>query len=189
MITHNSKTKIRWDLLIIFFAVWNCISIPFNVCFPEAQFDKNFGMVVLERIIDVAFFLDICVNFLTSFISEKTGMEVIDLKKIAQNYVFAGRFWIDILASIPFEIIFAPLISASDSGNNGFALKLLGLLKLVRLLRLGRMISYMKVNQSLKLGFRVFQLLFFLILLVHWIGCLFYQFVQSTNSWLAPKDL
>lgn len=122
LIAHNSETKIRWDLLIILFAIWNSISIPFNVCFPEAQFDTTPAMIVVEIIIDVSFGLDICVSFFTSFISAKTGMEVWDLKKIAKNYVYAGRFWIDLLASIPFELIFVPIIMASGGDeSNDFA--------------------------------------------------------------------
>jgi len=65
----------------------------------------------------------------------------------------------------------------------------LGLLKLVRLLRLGRIITYMKFKSSLKIGFKMFQLLLFLLLLVHWIGCSWYIMVRNRDSWLPPKDL
>jgi len=34
-------------------------------------------------------------------------MEKTDFKSIFKNYVFAGRFWIDLLASIPFERLYA----------------------------------------------------------------------------------
>lgn len=63
-----------------------------------------------------------------------------DGKKIALNYVLKGRFFVDLLASLPLEAVgfFLPL-----SEDN---LKFLGMLKLVRLLRLGRMITYLRTN-------------------------------------------
>lgn len=63
------------------------------------------------------------------------------------------------------------------------------MLKLVRLFRIGRIISYMKFKSNLKIGFRVLQLLFFLLLLVHWIGCIWFIMVQERDSWMPPKDL
>jgi len=33
MVRHNSKFRMRWDLLIIIVALWNCIFIPLNVAF------------------------------------------------------------------------------------------------------------------------------------------------------------
>lgn len=47
----------------------------------------------------------------------------------------------------------------------------------------------MKFKSSLKIGFKMFQLLLFLLLLVHWIGCVWYMMVKSKDSWLPPKDL
>jgi hypothetical protein len=56
-------------------------------------------------IIDFFFFLDILVNFRTTFIDQKTGDEVFNGKKIARNYI-KSRFWIDFLATIPFDKVF-----------------------------------------------------------------------------------
>ncbi len=47
----------------------------------------------------------------------------------------------------------------------------------------------MKFKSSVKLTFKIIQLLFFLLLLVHWIGCLWYMLVDNRDSWLPPKDL
>jgi len=128
--------------------------------------------------------MDIVLNFRTTYVNSKTGTEVINSRKIMLNYAFHGRFFIDLLASIPFELIVSIVLP-----NTEFSFQVFGLLKLVRLLRLGRIITYMKFKQGLKIGFRIFQLLFFLLLLVHWIGCIWYILVRSKDSWLPPKDL
>jgi hypothetical protein len=36
MVNHNNKWRMRWDLYVMLLAIWNCISIPFEVAFsPE----------------------------------------------------------------------------------------------------------------------------------------------------------
>jgi len=68
------------------------------------------------------------------------------------NYI-KGRFWIDLLASIPFEKF---LVVDQEEASDNTTFKIFGLLKMIRLLRLGRIITYMKFKQSLKIGFRIF---------------------------------
>ena len=179
---HNGPFRLRWDLIIILFTVYNCISIPYEVAF-NASFSDSVVMVVVDHTIDVMFFMDVIFNFRTTYINQKTGSEVIDGKTIAFTYLFKGRFVIDMLASIPFELV----IGLFTEGNSSVT-KVLGLLKLVRLLRLGRIITYMKFKQEFKVGMRIFQLLFFLLLLVHWIACLWFMLVSSRDSWMPPKD-
>lgn len=57
----------------------------------------------MESFIDLSFFIDIAINFRTTFISNKTGEEIYNPKLIAKRYVLGGRFLIDFLSSIPFD--------------------------------------------------------------------------------------
>ena len=75
--------------------------------------------------------LDILVNFRTNYIKESTNEEILDLKKIAIQYM-KGRFWIDLLASVPVDFV---TLVIDSGGSDSFIFKLLGLLKLIRLLR------------------------------------------------------
>jgi len=84
------------------------------------------------------------------------------MKVIAWNYL-KFRFWIDFLATIPFDTGAELLISNNDSG----VLQLFSLLKLVRVLRLGKLIAIMKVKDDIKLSLRLIKLVFFLILYLH----------------------
>lgn len=163
ILKHNAIFRLRWDLFIMILAIYNCVSIPFNAAFTP---ESNIYYTIFDRLIDVLFATDVVINFRTSYVHPKTGLEVVDAKSIAKNYIFGGRFWIDLLASIPFETLYTLLIPGTGNGT----LELLGLLKLVRLLRLGRVIRYMKFKTGLKIGIRIIQLLFFLLLIVHWIG-------------------
>ena len=103
--------------------------------------------------------------------------------KIGIHYVLYGRFGVDLVASLPLEVI--TLIPQSNSSN----LKFLGMLKMVRLLRLGRIITFLKANQKLKFSMKIGQLIFFIILTMHWINWLWYFITEADESWFPPKDL
>ena len=77
----------RWDLFVMLLALWNCISIPFNVAFQPKHGKFN---TAIDRIIDICFFSDILIGFNTSFLNEKTGFEVVNYKGIAWNYIAKG---------------------------------------------------------------------------------------------------
>jgi hypothetical protein len=84
--------------------------------------------------------------------------------KIALRYILNGRFGVDLVASLPLEAL--TVLFSFTSMN----LKFLSMLKLVRLFRLGRMITFLKANQKLKFSMKICQLLFFILLINHWVN-------------------
>lgn len=110
--------------------------------------------------------LDVIVNFRTSYVKESTNEEIFDLKKIALYYL-KGRFWIDFLASVPFDLL---TYAFNSSRSNQLTLQLIGLLKLIRVLRLSRLITYLNVKNELKMSLKLGKLIFFLILYIHCLG-------------------
>lgn len=134
LIHPNSWFKIVWDLIVIVMSVYNSIIIPYEFAY---SIDSHIGWEIFDYFIDVLFWIDIFINFRTIY-RDKTDTEVKDGKKIAINYVLYGRFSIDILASMPLDFI-TFFFSTSSS-----KLKFLGMMKMMRLLRLGRMISFLK---------------------------------------------
>lgn len=163
-------------------AVFNCFAIPVDVAF-EPRFFESTIFLLLNSVIDFIFFLDLIVNFRTTFIHHKTGNEIIEPKDIAMSYL-KGRFWIDLLATIPFDT-FAELIIGSE---NGSVLSIFSLLKLVRVLRLNRIISIMKVTNEIKLSLKLGKLVFFLTMYLHCLGCFWYFIVKDDKNWLPPLD-
>lgn len=81
----------------------------------------------------------------------KNEAYVTDGKKIAINYILKGRFFIDLAASIPLD----DFLEFSESNISKQNLKLLSMFKLVRLLRLGRIITFLRLNQAFKQGMRI----------------------------------
>ena len=84
-------------------AIYNSISIPFEAAFNP---DVILAYEIWDNFIDICFGIDIFINFRTTYVNSHTGLEVVGQWKIVKNYIKSGRFFIDLLASIPFEKIY-----------------------------------------------------------------------------------
>ena len=174
--------RVNWDLFIMFMAIYNWFAIPVQFAL-NPEFTDHPAYIAVDALINLIFIIDVIINFRTTFIHKLTGEEIIEPKKIAYEYI-KTRFFIDLIASIPFDNvaeIFVPVGSVST-------LNLITLLKLARVMRLGRLISVMKVKDDIKLSLRLFKLVFFLILYLHWQGCLWYYIVIKDQKWIPSID-
>jgi hypothetical protein len=148
----------------------------------------------METFVDLSFAIDIVVNFCSTYVELDTGNIVADRTKIAKNYVCGSRFIVDVLASVPFDLIFNLFLTAEEMADGGDFQRfqqLTGLLKLVRLLRLGRIVTFMKMRQDFKLGFRIFSLVSILLMIIHWLGACWFILIEDNSvfEWLPPYDL
>ena len=114
----------------------------------------------------------------------ENGQEVINLKLIAINYL-NGRFFVDFLASIPFDYL-ALLFSFFQQSSSIFSL--ISLLKLVRVLRLSRIITYLNIRKEIKISLRLSKMIFFMILYLHCLACSWFYIVNSNKDWVPPFD-
>ena len=174
----NSRGKVRWDLLIMLLAVWNAFQIPINVAFPGSFFDSTY-FLILNFFIDIGFLLDIIVNFRTTFLNKKTQEEVSNSYLIAVEYL-KTRFTVDLLATIPFDNIGGFFIPEDQT----VILQIFGLLKLVRILRLSRIITFLNVKSDLKMSLKIFKIIFFLVIYLHCVACTWYWIASLDESWL-----
>ena len=174
----NSPHKTNWDLIVMFLATYNCFQIPIEVAFDPVVLEqpilKGFGVFI-----DLMFFVDMIISFRTTYIDERTGQEVKDLKMLA-NYYLRNQFLIDFLATVPFDT-FAELIL----GDAGF-FKFLGALKLVRVMRLSKVITYLRSTEETKAILQLCKLVFYLIMYVHCFGCGWWLIVVRKSAWIPP---
>ena len=157
--------RVRWDLMIMCFAIWNAWNVPYSVSFDE-DFDEMLSILVLNSLIDFLFFIDIILNFRTSFFDMESGEEILNKKEITKHYLKSGKFFIDLLSALPFDILLSICVQERLS-----SLKALGLLKMIRISRLNRFISYMRAREDTKLSMKLVTLTLFLLIYVHFIGC------------------
>ena len=130
------------------------------------------------------FAIDIFIVFRTTYVDVYSGEEVLDGKRIAIRYLFGsfllGRFWLDLLATIPFDTIGERV----SPGNTSF-LQIFGILKLFRVTRLGRIIAYLNVKEDTKVILKLAKLVFFLIMYIHLVGCCWYWIVSQEKEWIS----
>ena len=179
----HSQKRLRWDLYIMLLATINCFQIPYIVAFTDGD-DSSWYSIVFNTIIDIWFMTDIIINFRTSYITPTSGEEIMNFKLIAFEYL-KGRFWIDLLASIPFDYIV--LIFSTDDSNS-WILQTISLLKLVRVLRLSRLITHLNLKNEVKISLRLIKLVFFVVLYLHCIGCIWFYIVDRNRDWIPPLD-
>lgn len=177
--SNSGVFKMRWDLLIIVLVIFNAIELPFVIAW-QGKYD-SIEEDIIGYVIDIVFVFDIVLNFRTGYIHPKTGIEVLNPKSIALNYLKSWRFYTDLLSVIPFELM-------NTKNTQAKSFKVFNLLKLVRLLRLGRIITFLKLKQNVKTGFRIILLLALLIIVVHWFGCMWFLTIQR-NMWMPPVQV
>lgn len=177
----GSVWKLRWDLFIIFCAIFNAFTIPITVAFPDWTFMDTLYAKVFGYFIDFFFLCDIIVNFRTTILN-RTGEEVTSSIQIAVEYM-KSRFLIDFLATVPFDDIASIFISKSQS----FLLSTFGILKLVWVLWLSRIITFLNVRSDIKMSLKVFKIIFFLIIYLHCVGCCWFWIVSISETWLPSS--
>jgi hypothetical protein len=141
MILQEDPRKTRWDLLLAFLIFYSVITIPFRLAFmvdAEGYYGEHDEVALgIDIVIDIFFFLDICLSFRTCFINDDSAL-VTDWKKIAIVYL-KGWFLIDFVSTVPIDRL-ASLSSSADSDS-------LRVIKVVRVLRLVRLIKLVKLLQ------------------------------------------
>ena len=158
----------KWDAFVMCMVVYSSFQIPYDATFRTAS--QPLPLQIVEILIDILFAVDIFFNFRTTFYDEYEQIEIFDPKRIAEHY-FAGFFFVDLFATIPFDTLFK---SASIS------LTWLNALKMIRLLRLGRLVK--KLDDVTAAGlFRLFRIVLGITLLLHWLACALRVIVSSED--------
>ncbi len=93
----SGKFKLAWNAIIIILLLYTATYMPYRICFID---DASTGfLLAFEYLIDVLFFLDIFVNFLSA-IELPDGTIDPRLKSIAMAYI-KSWFFLDLFAVFP----------------------------------------------------------------------------------------
>ena len=101
IILHYCTFKAFWDWIILLLTIYTSIFVPFNVAFKSKTMD-DVPLLVIDSVVDVIFFLDIILNFHTTYVSG-TGEVISDPKLIRLNYL-KSWFIIDLLSCLPYDV-------------------------------------------------------------------------------------
>lgn len=147
ILKQSDPIREKWDYVVMLCAIYNCIYLPFELAFfDNASCLQDLEFIdYLNYLIDFLFFIDIILNFRTTYQNSQTGEEVSTVSDIRNKYL-KGMFVIDLFATVPIYEIFCNIID--DIGNH---IQLFAMLKLVRVLRLQRVITFMNTTDDVKL--------------------------------------
>lgn len=178
ILRESGQLRFYWDLIVISLAIYTSIVTPFFIAF-----DPDFGDHVIftfnDWMVNIIFIFDIGVNFRTTYINTKTGNEIYNSKRIAKKYVLGGKFWIDLISSIPFDNIEIEALSALGA---------LGMLKLIRTARISKIIQHLNLKNITKTYLKTAQLLFNILLYIHLQACIWWLIVKVEENWVPNMD-
>ena len=178
-IRENDGLKFYWDTVILILALFNSITIPLTIFFEDinTDFSSSEAYNIVNIVATAFFFLDILFQMNTTYYNSD-GDEIYDKKKIIKNYL-TGMFIIDFLSSLPMEYI---------TIEGWEALRLINILKIIRVKKLTGIINKMNVDEEIKSRFRMFYLVFQLLLVMHIVGSFWYFICAANTLWIPPLD-
>uniref|UniRef100_A0A3Q2PK17 Potassium voltage-gated channel subfamily H member 8 n=1 Tax=Fundulus heteroclitus TaxID=8078 RepID=A0A3Q2PK17_FUNHE len=164
ILLHYSTFKAGWDWLILLATFYVAVTVPYNVCFIGDDDDLTRSTTVSDIGVEILFIIDnivsnIIFNFRTTFVS-KSGQVIFNARQICIHYLTTW-FIIDLVAALPFDLLYAVKVSVVH------------LLKTVRLLRLLRLLQKMdRYSQHSTVVLTLLMSMF--ALLAHWMACIWY---------------
>ena len=163
----NSTYRVIWNIFIVVLILASSWLIPFQIVFQNVFVKPGTNILLL---INLFFLLDIFLNFFTSYRYE--GTDVSDKKKIAIHYL-KTFFIIDLAANLPLDAL---LRDSQDLQFYGISLvlvlRMLHLLRIVRLFVIFRQWEEQSWSNSGLL--RIIKFFATVMLLIHWIACVWY---------------
>ena len=97
-----SMLRIRWDIVIGIIICVQAITIPLRVGFQ--LYSVPLSVYILDRFVDFLFLSDIVINFNTGYVTIN-GLVECDRVKVRIHYFFTW-FWLDLISSLPYELMF-----------------------------------------------------------------------------------
>jgi len=85
IILHYSVFKAKWNWLILLLTFYTAVMVPYNVAFHNKTLDSP-AILVVDAVVDVVFFVDILINFHTTFVGP-AGEVISDPRVIRLNYL------------------------------------------------------------------------------------------------------
>ena len=197
VVSMNNDYRKGWDFMQAFILLYVGFIVPFRVGLDEPAM---FVWFMVDLLIDLYFWIDIVLNFLTSYYDEDRGEEVFELAAISAQYT-KGWFWIDVAAGMPLDSVERLQNDTfwcsfneggcTKEGDGSFQIfkfiKLVRILKLLRLFRIKRLLEKYEHNFVHYLPWVDFaSLIGLLLFLGHVFGCFFYFF--STKDWWSDSE-
>ena len=202
MVIHRSGCgRVAWDYVITVLCVYSAFEGPFSTARNAEHFARGYDLekttvflstvAYVSLVVDLCFFVDVILNFFTSFFRTSDEIEVYNLKLIAKQYL-KQWFILDVLCCIPFELVYLGV--GQNSAVNIVVELLQAFLRILKVFKIIKLTKTFKVGDpSLTLGKlmyvrvsrnqrRILALFIAVLYISHFIACLWVTEVNLTLS-------
>lgn len=186
--------KLSWDVCIGLMLLYSVASVPYLISFSSDD-DPASALNVINRLIDVAFAIDIILNFISGYY-EKDRLET-SFGRIAAHYL-RGWFLLDVVTTVPFDLILNEELSRFNKFIRFVRIsKLIRLLRLLRIMKIFRLATLFENLQELALIrihpviLKILKLIFIVIFLAHVVGCIFFFLAtipEDGDTWITVVE-
>jgi hypothetical protein len=172
IISYYSKTRLKFEFVTCILILYDCVVLPVHLAFEGRLFHR--AIDAIDYLIKLVFIMDLLMGFRKAFISEDTGIEIRNPWTIAKQYL-KFYFWVDLISGLPLDLI-----------TDNHYLRLLVLVKIVRLRRLKKIITFLNFSLYTRVRIRVFYLIARMLIIMHWVTCFFHY--QVNQNYLKLKE-
>ncbi|KAM7066719.1 cyclic nucleotide-gated channel alpha-4 [Acridotheres tristis] len=175
----------RWISLMVLPILYNWVVLILRCCFPEVQEAHTELWKALDGLSDALYLLDIAVHCHTGFLED--GILVRDLSRTRQRYLGSWTFPWDVMAVLPTELLCllpgVPRVPGVPAARAN---------RCLRLPRLFEAFDRCETRTGWPNVFRVAKLMLYLLLGIHWHGCLYFALSAhlglGVDSWVCPSS-
>lgn len=183
----DSRFRKVWDCVILVGLVYYIIAIPLSIMksVRSYTFVENAALLIVGYAIDLLFIIDLILNF-NFFMYSQEGLVVFDRERIRQKFLSQHGVLRHIMCALPIDFLtLAP-----------FGARYANVYRLTKMARIPKLVSYIarteKLLAELKVGIdqslgRVLKLNFLMIVVCHWVGCLWYT-CADVSDWIGLGD-
>ena len=136
----EAPLRLMWDIMLLVIILYQALTVPYFICFEDFYPP---GMMLIEILINIIFFMDLLICFNTGFY--RKGYLILKHKPIACEYLKMW-FWIDVIATFPYSWLFEG-VTLTDSKSSYGAPKILRVIRIFRFLRILRLLRLAKLKK------------------------------------------
>ncbi|XP_018432468.1 PREDICTED: cyclic nucleotide-gated olfactory channel-like [Nanorana parkeri] len=176
----SGKWYYRWLLVIALSVLYNWFLLVVRACFDDLQISYVIAWLTLDYVCDIIYIIDIIIRFRTGFLEQ--GLLVRDTKMLSVNYIRTLQFKLDVLSILPTDLVYLAV---------GLHRAELRFNRLLHFPRLFECFDQTETRTSYPNIFRIFNLVLYIILIIHWNGCIYYAISKAigfgTDDWVYPN--
>ncbi len=163
-----------WGIFINTVIIFTAFEIPFRLAF---DYQLSLDDVISSWLLTALYSIDILINLQSSDSPDQSSRSQQGLARRINHFYLRNRFLIDLITTIPFDLIIASFTGGLFFGS-----------QLLRLLRLIRLVKFSQILERNPYRFRHYRFSrlslppFLIVLVTHWIACGWVQIGRFTEG-------